>query len=140
MKRARTSGGSLTGGTGDVKPQVITLHTQNTGGGISQYAVQRIVLPVARFGSRKNTTTVMEFLSIDWYINVIDVAPGGRQDWAFLSTNTTHITDETAGLDKLLVDIQDPQSIGLVARTLEPSAVLFFIFFVLSNNSSWREA
>lgn len=124
MKRARTSGGSVTGGTGDIKPQVITLSTGNTGVGISFYAVQRVVLPVARFGTKKNVTTVMEFLSIDWYINTIDVTPGGRQDWAFLSTNTTHITDESSDTNKLLVDIQDPQSIGLVIRTLEPSAVL----------------
>jgi len=47
MKRARAnSGGSVTGGTGDIKPQTITLNTGFTGGGISQYAVQRIVLPV----------------------------------------------------------------------------------------------
>jgi len=73
----------------------------------------------------------MEFLSIDWYVNIIDVAPGARQDWAFLSTNTTHITDETAGLDKLLVDIADPQSIGLVSRTLEPSALIYVIHICL---------
>lgn len=144
MKRRLNSGGSVTGGTGDVKPQVLTLFTGFTNGGPNEYAVQRVILPVARFGNRKNTTTVMEFLTLDWYINVLDRTTGGRTDWAFLSTNSTHITDETTSLNKSLVDIRDPQSIGLVFQTFSPSAGTLCLYFniitYIDSISSWGDS
>lgn len=106
-KRGRSSGGSQTGGTGDVKPQFLTL---STGGAAAadDYVVEQVALPVPRFGTMKTKATIMEILSVDWYLNIADIADVGKTNWAFLSTATSRSDGDTSTLATADLDITDP--------------------------------
>lgn len=70
-KRRRTSGGSVTGGTGDIKPQIISFRgTHNTG---SVFNVTTIPLPRPLIGFQKNKAIIYELLKVDWYIGLQNV-------------------------------------------------------------------
>lgn len=79
---------SLTGGTGDVKPQILTLASQLPAA-LNDYTVNQHLLPIPRFsGEPKNTATVFEILAVDWYIGEEDAQFGifNANNWAFLGT------------------------------------------------------
>jgi len=97
MKRARTSGGSVTGGTGDVKPQIVTLTTPNVGS-TNTYAVAQQPLPVPRFGTMKTKATIMEILKVWWYLGLRDANDVSNTKWAFLSTAAVRSQGELASL------------------------------------------
>ena len=126
MKRARTSGGSVTGGTGDIKPQILTLDT-GTAGSVGDYTVNRTALPVPRFGTMKTKATIFEFLSIDWYINIEDVLDGSATNWAFLTTTTNRVDAEASTLGSAAADVTDPKTFGfaLENRQLTTSGAAF---------------
>ena len=113
MKRARTSGGSVTGGTGDVKPQILTLDT-GTAGATSDYVVNRIALPVPRFGSMKTKATIFELLYVDWYIGIEDLADHENTKIGFLTTNTTRADGETVTFNSMASDVTDPKTFAAV--------------------------
>lgn len=115
MKRRRTSGGSVTGGTGDVKPQYITAQT-NTAGAVDDYVVNSIVLPVPRFGTTKAKTTVFEILSVDWYIGILDDADPSGVHFAFLTTATNRSDGDTSTLASFVTDLLDPRTFAAVSR------------------------
>ena len=108
-KRARTSGGSVTGGTGDVKPQILTLDS-GTALATSEYVVRRSALPVPRFGTMKTMATVFELLAVDWYMNIEDSGDVSHIDAAFLSTSTTRATGATVSAGTLAADVTDPRT------------------------------
>jgi len=108
-KRART----LTGGTGDVKPQILTMST-GTAGAINDYVSRQINLPVSRFGSQKTKTIVFEILSIDWYLAIEDLLDIIVVNWGFLTTNSSRDSGDTASLASMIEDINDPLTFGLV--------------------------
>lgn len=115
-KRARSTGGSVTGGTGDVKPQILTLTSREMVN--SAYAVETFALPVARFGSTvKTKATVFEILSVDWYLSMGVQLDGTHTNWAFLSTTTARVQDEGAVLADLAVDAANPRTIALAVQT-----------------------
>lgn len=107
----RTSGGSLTGGTGDVKPQFMTLLTP-VATGSSDYSVARISLPQLVLGG-EDTATIFEFLRVDWYINVYNQADAAGTAWAFLTTNTARVQDEGASLVTAFADLAEPGTFGM---------------------------
>ncbi len=111
-KRARTSGGSVTGGTGDIKPQYLTLNTGVTA--TDDYTVNQVALPVPRFGTMKTMATIMELLSADWYINLVDSNDADKTDFAFLTTSTTRQDADTSTLASAATDVEDPQTFGFV--------------------------
>ena len=113
MKRARTSGGSLTGGTGDVKPQIITLDT-GTANAVTEYVVNRVGLPVPRFGTLKTKATIMEILSVGWYVNIENDSDQTTQDYCYLTTSTTRITGDTGSLAASALDVTDPKAFAFV--------------------------
>ncbi len=77
---------TLTGGTGDVKPQILTLASQLPAA-LNDYTVNQHLLPIPRFsGEPKNTATVFEILSVDWYIGLEDADDTFTNHWAFLGT------------------------------------------------------
>ena len=112
-KRARTDGGSVTGGTGDVKPQILTLSTGKSAA-IVEYVVNQVALPVPRFGTTQTKATIIEILSVDWYMMLANAGDEDRVDWAFLTTNTTRITGTTATIGTLDEDLESPLTFGMV--------------------------
>ena len=122
MKRARTSGGSVTGGTGDIKPQILTLDS-GTLGGLSDYVVNRIALPVPRFGNMKTKAIIFEILYVDWYMGIEDLADHENTKFAFLTTSTTRQGGDTASFGSGATDVTDPKTFAFVLRdqTLETS-------------------
>lgn len=108
MKRLR-GGGSITGGTGDVKPQILTI----TGDTIAtdDYGVTQFQLPVPRFGTSKAKSTITEMLWIDYYF-LGNVADTSFHYWAFLAPSTARTDAETADQTTLVVDIANPSNFG----------------------------
>lgn len=110
MKRTR-GGGSVTGGTGDVKPQIMSIvgDTALT----DDYAVTQVGLPVPRFGTQKSRSTITEFLWVDYYF-LGGVADTSFHNWAFLTPQTARTDAETADQASLTVDISNTSNFGFV--------------------------
>lgn len=107
---------TLTGGTGDVKPQYLTVGT-STPSAVDDYSVSQINLPIPRFsGQDKDTATVFELLSVDWYLGLSDIGDTSATHWAFLTTNSTRVETETATSADLELDALDPLAIALSFR------------------------
>lgn len=111
-KRSRTSGGSLTGGTGDIKPQIFTLST-GTQGATDDYVTDRIPLPVPRIGTMKTKATIFEILWVDWYLSPEGSRVVPITQWAFLSTVTTRSDGDASTLATLAEDLNDPRSFAV---------------------------
>ena len=112
-KRARTSGGSVTGGTGDIKPQQFTLDS-GTAGAADDYVVNQVALPVPRFGSMKTKATIFEILSVDWYLNLEDLGDTAHSDWGFLTTSTTRADGDTSTAGDAAADVTEPRTFAFV--------------------------
>ena len=119
-KRRRTSGGSVTGGTGDIKPQILTVSTSATAG-VADYAVAQVNLPVPRFGTMKTKATVFEILRIDYYPNITDAADVSSTEAAFMSTQALRTQNDTCSLVTLAEDVLDPVGFGFVMQTTSVS-------------------
>lgn len=115
MKRARNNaGGSFTGGTGDIKPQILTL-TTGVAGASDDYVTAQLALPVPRFGAMKTKATIFELLSCDWYLNIENSSdPTNHTDFAFLSTVVTRASGDTSTLDSFSNDALDPRNFACV--------------------------
>jgi len=134
MKRRRTdarksSGGSVTGGTGDIKPQLLTV-TTGSAGAADDYTTASIALPVPRFGGSKNKATIFEFLWVDWYLGMQDVNDVISQKWCWLSTAPTRAAAETSTLTTSVEDVLDPRAFGFVftQRSQTTSGILSYDF------------
>ena len=100
------SGGSATGGSGDLKPQWLTQSTPVPTSG-TDYAVTEILVPrqvLAGFGA----ATVMEILQVDWYLGLADVADSTTIHFGFLGNRLTRGTDDPVSLVSLQNDVADP--------------------------------
>lgn len=111
MNRSK-GGGSKTGGTGDVKPQIMTLSTGNVGAA-DDYVVNQLQLPVPRFGAQKNRATIFELLWVDWYVSPQDQVDQTATHWAFLSTAVTRADADTATLATLQEDLEEPRNFAI---------------------------
>ena len=116
MKRARTSGGSVTGGTGDVKPQIFTMNT-GIAGAPNDYVVNRVALPVPRFGSTKTKATIMEILWVHWYLALENLADSSVTEFGYLTTSTTHFDGEATSAVTMAADVEDPRTFAYVASS-----------------------
>ncbi len=113
-KRAR--GGSVTGGTGDIKPQLMTL-SAGLAGAVADYVTDRVSLPVPRFGTMKTKATIVELLWVDWYMAYEDFSDTTNLNWGFLSTTTLRTDGETSTSATLRDDILDPRTFALAIQT-----------------------
>jgi len=115
-KRAARDGGSVTGGTGDVKPQYLTINTA-TAAGADDYATGSITVPIIRPSSNTpDQAVIVELLEADYYINIADAADSTAHRGAFLNTHATRVTSDTATLASLALDAQDPTNVGMVTE------------------------
>lgn len=112
MKRARTTKDTLTGGTGDVKPQIFTMNS-GIAGAIDDYVVTAHVLPIPRFGTQKTKATVFEILWVDWYLNILNMLDNQTSEIGYLTTSTNRVDGETANLTEFTRDINDPKTFAV---------------------------
>lgn len=131
-KRQRANG-SRTGGTGDIKPQYLTVSSGTNG--INLYAVNQVALPVPRFGSQQGRTTVVEILSVDWYLGALNLLDGGHSAWAFLTTGSDRTAADVAAVIDLAEDIRDPLTFALVVAGGSDAHKFMPIHFDLTDNN-----
>lgn len=122
-KRKRgEKGGSYTGGTGDVKPQYMTLAGGITGA-VDDYRVDDFNVPIIRPGAAGDDATIMEILSLDWYLRMEDQADAAVFHAGFLCPNTNRSSGDTVTLASMVVDLADPRTFGYAfeSRNLQTS-------------------
>lgn len=104
-KRPRTEpGGSFTGGTGDIKPQILTVNTDL--GAVNQYTLTTIVLPTPRFAAPTNKSTVFEFLSVDFFPGLGTITDITQMSYCWLGTVTAgRSTGDTSTLASFEADL-----------------------------------
>jgi len=115
MKRGRSDGGSKTGGTGDVKPQYMTMATA-VAGAVDDYRIDVFQIPIVRPSSSNNAATIMEMLSIDWYLGVRDVADPTSTHFAFITPNTVRSSGDTSTIATAAEDLADPRTSAFALR------------------------
>ena len=113
-KRARTSAGGLGGGTGDVKPQFLTLTSGENAPDV--YNVVVFALPVPRFGTMKSKATVFEILSVDWYLAPAILTDGVHAVFAYLTTSPNRSDTEPFILQDIAIDVARPQTFAAVGE------------------------
>jgi len=111
MKRGR--GGSVTGGTGDIKPQILTMVSGTSTAG--QYNVIQQNLPVPRFGTMKTKATVFEILSLEWYPQLSDIADPDSVYFGYFATQQLRSTGDTTTGATVGTDVADPVTFGAFA-------------------------
>lgn len=99
----------LTGGSGDVKPQMITATTGLAAAG-NQYVVNTIELPTVRTPQGSRRTSVYEILKVHWYLNVNNTGDQGSGEFAFLTTRTDRKDGNASTLTSFEDDILDPRT------------------------------
>lgn len=112
MKRQRNSQGRfLTGGSGDVKPQILTLKSALNAAG--DYIVTSFPLPVARIGASKDKASVIEILRVDWYSGIEDIDEPTVIFVSYLSTSPNVSTGTTLSAATIAADAADAHTIAL---------------------------
>ena len=92
----------------DVNPQILTIST-GIAGGVDDYVVAQINLPVPRIGGGSKTKAfVFEVLWVDWYIGVADGVDIAGTQFAFLTTLGNRTNGETSTLATAGADAADP--------------------------------
>lgn len=114
MKKRRTSGGSVTGGTGDIKPQYLTIVA--TPAAADDYAVFAAAMPILRPQSGVEEATVIELLTVDYYLGIDNYGDSTSIDFAFLTGNTDRSTGDTSTVATFDTDVARPQTFGAVLR------------------------
>ncbi len=101
----RSSGGSVTGGTGDIKPQQLTVQLPEVltaDYGVVEVPTPRVIL------SFTGAATVMEILKVWWYVGIEDFLDPNRTAAAYLSFRQIRATGETINLGTLANDMDSP--------------------------------
>jgi len=105
-KRRKTSGGSVTGGTGDIKPQYIVA-TVSAPTGAADYSIVQINVPRIVLGE-PDMATIMEILSVEWYPGLNDLGDNVSLHGGFLDTRASRLQDEAATLATIATDAGSP--------------------------------
>jgi len=128
MKRSN-GGGSRTGGTGDIKPQIMTIST-GLSSAPDDYVTNQVQLPVPRFGMQKNVATIFELLWVDWFLAIEDISDVTATHWAFLSSALLRTDAETATLVTWGEDAIEPRTFAMAAfrRDLTTSGATAFVY------------
>ncbi len=122
--RKRRRGGSHTvahmlhGGTGDLKPQYMTISTIRAGS-VDDYTATRISLPVSHFGDQKSRTTIFEILRVEWYLNADDAADTANSNIGFLSTTLINPTGKTCTLASMSDDFANSLVLAPAMRHIQ---------------------
>lgn len=110
-KRGKMSGGSVTGGTGDIKPQLLT--AQATQPAVNQYGITNINLPVPRFGGNRSKATIFEILKVFFYFGIADDADLLHVQFMHLATTDLgRASGDTSSGATLLADLDQTNVIA----------------------------
>ncbi len=101
-----SAGGSQTGGTGDIKPQVMTVTTP-PGAGANDFSSVAVTVPRIMMGGR-GYTTIMEVLRVDWYPSIENNADLAATYGVYLSTRLIRAQDSAATAGGFAADFSDP--------------------------------
>lgn len=119
-KRRRDAGGrfiseALTGGTGDVKPNVATWRVSGTV--VDDAVTVEIQLPIGRIGTRRDRAQVFELLKIFWFLGIDDVELE-TDDLEFATLSLIQLAvDGTAGsAAQLEAAVRNPATLAAVWR------------------------
>lgn len=117
MSKRSKADGSLTGGTGDVNPQVYRLLVQTTAPITTNFptvlsasgtATQQFPLPIPRFPSKQGKSIVVEILKIRWNsafgVNFAAAQSAIYQSTAFLSTRAPPLQGFFSQTDGSVID------------------------------------
>lgn len=108
----RSSGGSVTGGTGDIKPQILTATTPIPGGA-DDYSSVEVLVP-RMIIQTTGQANVMEVLKVWFYIGIRDFADTTKTSGAFLNTRQTRITSEATNISEVMSDVANPSTFASV--------------------------
>ena len=110
-KRGRQTGGSVTGGTGDIKPQQLTF--SGTQAVVNEYLVLPISLPVPRFGLSSKKATIFEILKVMMYFGSEDSLDLSHTLFGHLATNDLgRLTGGTSSLASNQQDLAESNTIA----------------------------
>lgn len=105
-----TSGGSQTGGTGDVKPQFLTVAI-TAPSAANDFSIATVAVPRIILGGQ-GIATIMEILRVDWYIGIQDLGDPTSINGAYLSTRALRGQAEAATVTAIAEDFNDPGTFG----------------------------
>ncbi len=105
-KRKKLTGGSATGGTGDLKPQIITA-TSPIPSGANDFSTVEISVPRIILG-QEDRATIMEVLKVWFYVGMRDFADSTATVGAYLTTVALRQTSDTASISEILGDLAAP--------------------------------
>ena len=102
----------MTGGTGDIKPQLLTMSPGTPAA--DDYTTAQINLPVPRVGSIKNKATVTEILKVFFFwASSTDTTIDEVQ---YLSTQQIRTSGDTSTSATMIEDIGDPSVFAAVGK------------------------
>ncbi len=114
MATKRLKGGSATGGTGDLKPQILTM--SGLAGAITDYVVVQVQLPVPRFGPGMNKATITEILKVWFYPAIEDLLDDDAVNATIIATtNLGRANADAVTVGSLATDMQNS---NIVAATI----------------------
>ena len=110
----RLRGGSATGGTGDLKPQILTIDIALNA--IDDITVGSVTLPAIRFGPTQTKATITEILKVWFYNNMQDQADTTTFNGSVLATtNLGRITGTTATTATYAADVANTRAVASAA-------------------------
>lgn len=107
----------MTGGTGDIKPQILTAGT-TTSAATTVYRTVQITLPVARIGFQKNRAQIVEILKVTFLSGVEANGDAVELFWSFLSTAQIRDSGGTSSTTTLVEDFDDPRVFAMVTKNI----------------------
>lgn len=130
---------SLTGGTGDVKPQILTLDTPFTTN-INRVVAAKIPLPVSRITSRGKRAQILEILKVWFYPGLDNIEDANLVMAGQLSTKLIFPTESVATTPILANLCREPTVIASfmsrgVFQTAGASNVIFPVARDLTDNA-----
>src|SRR3972149_1303038 len=114
MPGKRTRKDTLTGGSGDVKPQQITII--HSSGGPNEFTVSPVLLPISKISAGKDRATIIELLKVEF------IYPFHNRYGSIIGGQSAAVSEE---LDHIY-DLTDGNGNGLLVAT-------DFIYFVTAN-------
>lgn len=124
MKRGRGAKDALTGGSGDINPQLLTIHAVQTPIADTSTVVQQ-PLPIPRYPTSRGKNLVMEFLSFEYFDCDPTVHVGNSYCLVTVTTNPTIFGSASAALqDARLISawwrgFDNLTSVGFVQKDIQ---------------------
>lgn len=130
---------SLTGGTGDVKPQLLTLDTPFTTN-INRVVAAKVPLPISRIGNKGMKAQILEVLKVWFFPGLDDIEDANNVMAGMLSTKLIFPNESVATTPILASLVREPTVIASfmnrgVFATTGGSQVTYPILIDLTDNA-----